>query len=99
MTTSQEYFKRLGHRIITRCDRCNRANGWGVVTHRVLNPVNNVESDYCTHCLIVRSGDKCMIEDCIIEECYERNRKYEDTRSDDCICREDHIDINCPECY
>jgi len=74
MATTTEDIAGLGIRTITRCDRCNRANGWGVITHKVRNPINNVESDYCTHCLIVRSGDECMDINCMIEECWERNQ-------------------------
>ena len=72
MTTSRELTS-LGHKLITRCDRCNAADGWGVITYRVVNPVNNVKSDYCTHCLIVRSGDECAMPDCAIGECWYRN--------------------------
>ncbi len=73
MTTTTEDIAGLGIRTITRCDRCNRANGWGVITHPVVNPVNGVQADYCTHCLIVRTGDQCMIPDCDIEECWHMN--------------------------
>ena len=73
MSTTTENFGQFGIKTITRCDRCNGADGWGVSCYPVINPVNGVESDYCTHCLIVRSGDECRIKDCMIGECYSRN--------------------------
>ena len=70
MSTTTENITGLGIRTITRCDRCNFANGWGVVTHRVRNPITEVDSDYCTHCLIVMNALECMESDCIV--CVER---------------------------
>ena len=73
MSTSWESLVGVaGKRKITRCDRCNGASGWGVITHAVVNQTNLSISDYCNHCLIIMAGFDCGMEYCIHLDCIDR---------------------------
>jgi len=97
MSESMENLGDLGWRMVTRCEGCNGASGWGVTTYKV-HQIGGPMLDYCPHCLAWLANLYCADDSCCHKTCI-RRVEDEEEEEDPCICIPDEPNTNCPSCF